>query len=182
MSKKTNAVQVEVIQRKIYLVRGHKVMLDHDLAELYGVTTRRLKEQVRRNLRRFPDDFMLSLTHEEVKSLRSQFATLKRGQHQKYLPYVFTEQGIAMLSSVLNSERAIDVNIQIIRVFTKLREFMISHKDLARKIEEMEKKYDSQFRSVFAAIRQLMTYPSDDYKRTKVGFMVDPSERRARGR
>ncbi len=173
MSKKTNiSIPVEIVQSKIYFIRGYKVMLDQDLAERYGVTNRRLKEQVRRNLRRFPDDFMLQLTWEEVESSRSHFATLNRGGNIKYLPYAFTEQGIAMLSSVLNSEKAIDVNIQIIRVFTQLREFMISNKELALKIQELEKKYDNQFKSVFEAIRRLMTYPDDGYKRTKIGFKV----------
>lgn len=165
---------VEVIQNKIYLIRGHKVMLDVDLAELYGVPTKRLKEQVKRNLKRFPeDDFKFELTWEEAQSLRSQIATLKRGEHIKYLPFAFTEQGVAMLSSVLNSDKAIEVNIQIIRVFTKLRELLISNKELAHKIEELEKKYDGQFKAVFAAIKQLITYPNDAYKRTKAGFIVD---------
>ena len=119
-------VPVEIIQNKIYLIRGHKVILDKDLAELYNVSTKQLKQQVHRNLKRFPIDFMFELTWKETESLRSQFVTLKRGEHIKYLPYAFTEQGVAMLSSVLNSDRAIEVNIQIMRVFTKLREMMIS--------------------------------------------------------
>jgi hypothetical protein len=153
------SLPVEIIQSKIYLIRGHKVMLDKDLAVLYGVPTRRLKEQVRRNLKRFPDDFMFELTWEETESLRSQFATLKRGGHIKYLPYAFTEQGIAMLSSVLNSDRAIEVNIQIMRVFTKLREMMISHKDLARNIEDLERKFNDHDRkiiAIFEAIKSLL--------------------------
>lgn len=131
-------ISVEVIRRKIYIVRGEKVILDKDLAELYGVTTKQLKQQVRRNIKRFPEDFMFELTWEEAESSRSQFVTLKKGRNIKYLPYVFTEQGIAMLSSVLNSERAIEVNIQIMRVFTQLRKLMLSHKHLARKIELLE--------------------------------------------
>ncbi len=146
-------IPVEIIEKKIYLIRGHKVMLDSDLAELYGVETKRLNEQVRRNLKRFPDDFMFQLTEEEAESLRSHFATLKsgRGKHRKYLPYAFTEQGVAMLSSVLNSDRAIEVNVQIMRTFVKLREMLSTHKDLARKLADMEKKYDAQFNVVFDA-------------------------------
>ena len=165
-------VQQEVIERKIYLIRGQKVMLDSDLAELYGVTTKRLNEQVRRNIKRFPSDFMLQLSPDEFESLRSQFATLKhgRGHHRKYLPYAFTEQGVAMLSSVLNSERAIQVNIAIMRAFVKLREMLATHKDLARKLEEMEQKYDAQFKVVFDAIKELMRPPEP--KKRKIGFIV----------
>jgi phage regulator Rha-like protein len=166
----TAIIPVEMIERKIYLIRGHKVMLDNDLAELYGVETKRLNEQVRRNLKRFPDDFMFQLTEEESESLRSHFATLKsgRGKHRKYSPYAFTEQGVAMLSSVLNSDRSIEVNVQIMRAFVKLREMLSSHKDLARKLADMEKKYDAQFKVVFDAIRQLMS-PSVP-KKGKIGF------------
>ena len=117
-------VPVERITSKIYLIRGMKVMLDRDLAELYGVETKVLKQAVRRNIKRFPEDFMFELTKSEEKSLRSQIVTLKRGQHAKYLPFAFTEQGVAMLSSVLNSERAIEVNIQIMRAFTQLRQML----------------------------------------------------------
>jgi phage regulator Rha-like protein len=164
-------VPVEFIESKIYLIRGHKVMLDSDLAELYEVGTKRLNEQVRRNPKRFPNDFMFQLTLEEAESLRSQIATLKmeRGQHRKYLPYVFTEQGVAMLSSVLTSERAVEVNVQIMRAFVKLREMIASHKDLARKLASLEKKYDAQFRVVFDAIRQLMV-PIVTEKKRKIGF------------
>jgi hypothetical protein len=159
-------IPAEIIEKKIYLIRSHKVMLDSDLAELYGVETKRLNEQVRRNPKRFPDDFMFQLTEEEAESLRSHFATLKngRGKHRKYLPYAFTEQGVAMLSSVLNSDRSIEVNVQIMRAFVKLRELMATHKDLARKLADMEKKYDSQFKVVFDAIRQLMAPPSTKMK------------------
>ena len=143
----------EAIERRILLIRGQKVLLDTHLAQLYGVTTKRLNEQIRRNLRRFPADFMFQLTKEEDEALRSHFATLDkgRGKHRKYLPYVFTEQGVAMLSSVLNSERAVMVNIEIMRAFVRLREILSTHKDLARKLEELEKKYDEQFRVVFCA-------------------------------
>ncbi len=162
-------IPIESIEKKILMIRGQKVMLDVDLAAIYGVTTKRLNEQVRRNLRRFPSDFMFQLTSEEAESLRSQFATSKRGG-RRYLPYVFTEQGVAMLSSVLNSERAIEVNILIMRAFVKLREILSTHKDLAKKLEDMEKKYDAQFKVVFDAIRQLMTPPEP--KEKKIGFRV----------
>ena len=145
-------------------------MMDTDLAMLYGVPTKRLNEQVRRNKKRFPADFMFQLTAEEVDRLRSQVATLKpgRGQHRKYRPYVFTEQGVAMLSSVLHSERAIQVNIAIMRVFVRLREMIASNRGLARRLNELEKKYDSQFRIVFEAIRDLMAEPEPKVKR--IGF------------
>jgi len=167
-----NLVPSERIEKRIFLFRGQRVMLDTDLAELYRVTTKRLNERVRRNIKRFPSDFMFQLTKEEEESLRSQIATLKggRGQHRKYLPYVFTEQGVAMLSSVLNSERAVQVNIEIMRAFVRLRELMSTHKDLARKLETLEKKYDAQFKVVFDAIRQLMTQPEP--KKRKIGFLV----------
>ena len=166
-------VPLEVIEQKILLIGGRKFMLDSDLAALYGVTIKRLNEQVRRNLKRFPQDFMYQLSAEEYESLRSHFATLKigRGTHRKYLPYVFTEQGIAMLSSVLNSDRAIEVNIQIMRTFVKLREMMSSHKDLARKLSELEKKYDGQFQIVFEAIRQLIEQP--EKPKRKIGYISE---------
>jgi phage regulator Rha-like protein len=159
------------IERRIYLIRKQKVMLDSDLAELYGVTTKRLNEQVRRNLKRFLADFMFELNTEETSFLRSQFATLKtgRGQHRKYLPYVFTEQGVSMLSTVLNSDRAIQVNIAIMRTFVQLREILATHKDLAQKLEALEKKYDRQFKVVFDAIRQLMG-PEEPPKQQRIGF------------
>ena len=128
----------EVIENKIFLIRGKKVMLDYDLALLYGVEVKQLKRAVKRNVERFPQDFMFALAKAEYKSLRCQIGTLDRGKHSKYLPYAFTEQGVAMLSSVLNSKRAIRVNIQIMRIFTKLRDMLIAHKDLRLKIEEME--------------------------------------------
>jgi hypothetical protein len=132
---------LERIERSILLIRGHKVMLDADLAVLYAVSTKRLNEQVRRNRSRFPGDFMFQLTGEEVRSLRSQFATSKKGRGgRRYSPLVFTEQGIAMLSTVLNSERAIQVNIEIMRAFVRLREMIATHKDLARKAGSARKK------------------------------------------
>lgn len=168
----SNIVPQEVIENKILFIRGRKVMLDKDLAQLYGVKTRVLNQAVRRNTARFPEDFMFQLTKEETeKLLRSQFVTLKRGKHYKYLPYAFTENGVAMLSSVLNSERAVQVNIQIMRTFTRLREMLMTHKDLKDKIEAMEKKYDYQFKIVFDAIKELLEPPKKTKK--KIGFLRD---------
>ncbi|HEY6364386.1 MAG TPA: ORF6N domain-containing protein [Candidatus Binatia bacterium] len=172
----TNVLPRERIERSIILLRGHKVMLDRDLAELYGVEVKQLKRQVKRNQDRFPADFMFELSREEYNALRSQFGTFKRGEHSKYLPYAFTEQGVSMLSSVLRSTRAVQVNIEIMRAFVRLRELMATHKDLVRRLNEMEKKYDSQFRVVFDAIRELMTPPES--KKRKIGFLV--KERAAR--
>jgi phage regulator Rha-like protein len=165
-------ITAETIERKIYLIRGQKVMLDSDLAELYEVPTKVLLQSVRRNIERFPSDFMFQLTNQYVMILRSQIVTLKTGQgkHRKYLPYVFTEQGVAMLSSVLKSERAIEVNIQIMRAFVKLRQLIASNKELAQRLDELEKKYDAQFRVVFDAIRELMTPPEQDKR--KIGFLA----------
>ena len=158
----------EAIESKILLLRGEKVMLDSDLAMLYKVETKQLKRAVNRNIERFPDDFMLRLTKEEHQALRCQNGTLKRGKHAKYLPYAFTEQGVAMLSSVLNSKRAILVNIQIMRAFTKLRKMLLTHADLKRKIEAMERKYDQQFKVVFEAIKKLLEPPPKPKK--QIGF------------
>jgi phage regulator Rha-like protein len=160
------------IENLVYVVRGQRVMLDSDLAGLYGVKTKRLNEQVRRNIDRFPEDFMFQVTNDESRFLRSQIATLDigegnlrsqnatlekgRGKHRKYLPYVFTEHGAVMLASVLNSPRAIEASIRVVRVFVKLREILSTHKALARKLEELERKYDSQFAEVFTALKELM--------------------------
>ncbi len=164
----------EVIIDRIYLFRGQKVMLDGDLAELYGVSTRRLNEQVRRNIRRFPKDFMFELRPQEAKILMSQIATSSsRHGGRRKLPLVFTEQGVAMLSTVLNSDRAIDVNIAIIRAFVKLRELLATNKALARKIESMEKRYDAQFIEIFSAIRALMD-PEEIPRSRQIGFESDP--------
>lgn len=185
--KSISLIPTERIESKIYFIRGKKVMFDSDLAKLYGVSTGRLNEQVKRNRKRFPEDFMFKLNRQEVElwksySLRSQFAilnagdsrsqvaTLKRGKHIKYAPSVFTEQGVAMLSSVLNSERAIQVNIQIMRTFTMIREMLASNKDLRQKIEALEKKYDKQFKVVFEAIKALMTEKSQPKQR--IGFRL----------
>jgi ORF6N domain len=161
----------ERIERSIFLIRSHKVLLDVHLAALYGVTTKRLNEQVRRNRARFPEDFMFQLTADEIASLRSQFATSNKGRGgRRYAPYAFTEQGVAMLSTVLNSERAIQVNIEIMRAFVRLRQMLASNAQLARKLDDLEKKYDAQFKVVFDAIRQLMTPP--EQSKRKIGFLV----------
>src|SRR6267378_4113604 len=150
-------VPVEMIERRIYFVREQKVMLDSELAELYQVPTKVFNQAVRRNRTRFPKDFMFQLSRDEDESLRSQIVTSKIGRGgRRYRPYVFTEQGVAMLSSVLNSERAVQVNIAIMRAFVRLREMVGSNKELATKLETLEKKYDGQFRVVFQAIRKLM--------------------------
>jgi len=174
-----NLIPSKVIERKIYLIRGHKVMMAKELASLYGVSTKRLNEQVKRNIKRFPDDFMFKLTSEEalmfqfgISSSRSQIATLKQGQNIKYLPYAFTEQGVAMLSSVLNSELAIQVNIAIMRAFVKLRQIISTHKELAHKLEDLEhkiEKHDTEIQSIFEAIRQLMAPPPAKHRVIK-GF------------
>ena len=160
----------ERIERAILLLRGHKIILDRDLAAMYGVSTRDLNKAVSRNRERFPDDFMLQLTRSEFNDLKFQFGTSSWGGTRK-LPRAFTEQGIAMLSSVLRSTRAIHVNIAIMRAFVKLREFAASHKELAVKLEQLERTvggHDGQIRSLFEAIRQLMTTP--DQKTKRIGF------------
>jgi len=159
----------ERIETHILLLRGQKVMLDADLAELYGVETGALKRAVKRNRERFPEDFMFPLTFQEVGILRCQNGISSWGGH-RFLPYAFTEQGVAMLSSVLKSKRAVQVNIEIMRAFVKLREMLASHKDLALKLAEMEKKYDSQFKVVFDAIRELMTPIEPPPKPSRIGF------------
>jgi len=169
-TKEKAIISIEVIQRLIISIRGEKAMLDQDLAELYGVETKQLKRAVRRNIDRFPPDFMFDLTKEEYGTLRCQFGTLKRGEHSKYLPMAFTEEGVAMLSSVLNSRRAIEVNILIMRAFVRLRQMAVAHKDLLHKIEEMERRYDRQFRVVFEAIKKLME-PSEKTPK-KIGFQL----------
>jgi hypothetical protein len=164
-----NLISIERIEKTIYLIRGEKVMLDRDLALLYEVETKVLNRAVKRNLQRFPSDFMFKLTAKEAENLRCQFGTssLSHGG-RRYLPYVFTEQGVAMLSSVLNSERAILVNIEIMRAFVKLRQMLSSNAELSRRLDELESKYDKQFRVVFDAIRHLMATPTRN--RTEIGF------------
>jgi len=155
---KAGLVPTEIIANKILLIRGQKVMIDRDLAKLYQVDTSQLTRQVRRNLERFPEDFMIQLTKEELRNLMCQNGISSWGGTRK-LPYVFTEQGIAMLSGVLHSQRAIHVNIQIMRTFTRMRLMMLSYKELKEKIEKMESKYDKQFRIVFQALKQLLEPP-----------------------
>lgn len=166
------AVPIEPISKRIFLIRGHRTMLDFHLAELYEVETKTLKQAVKRNISRFPEDFMFQLTWNEVKELRSQIVTLQRkGQHIRYLPYAFTEQGVAMLSSVLKSERAIEVNITIMRAFVRLRGMLASHEELSRKLTALERNYekhDEQIKVVFSAIRELMKPP--DKPRRKIGY------------
>ncbi len=172
LSNERSLMPAERIERIILLIRGEKVILDRDLAALYGVSTRDLNKAVSRNLDRFPVDFMLQLTREEFDNLKFQFGTSSWGGTRK-LPRAFTEQGVAMLSSVLRSRRAVQVNIEIMRAFVRLRALIASHKDLARRLDELEKKYDSQFRVVFDAIRELMTPVTP--KPRRIGFRSSPS-------
>ena len=166
---KTNLIPQESIESKIFSIRGKRVLLDRDLAVLYGVETRVLNQAVKRNITRFPEDFMFQLTKEETENWKSQIVISNREKMGlRRRPYAFTEQGVAMLSSVLNSERAIQVNIQIMRAFIKLKEMLSTHKDLKQKIEEMEKKYDYQFKIVFDAIKQLLEPPVK--QKSKIGF------------
>lgn len=176
---------VKAVESKILLIRGHRVMLGHDLAVLYGVETKALVQAVKRNVERFPSDFMFQLTSEETAVVRSQSVTLDasatfsagersetagRGRHRKYPPYAFTQEGVAMLSGVLRGPRAVQVNIEIMRAFVRLRRILQEHADLARKLAALEKRYDMQFKVVFDAIRELMAPPV----RTKrpIGFEV----------
>ena len=152
-------ITADRIERRIFYLRGVKVILSSDLAELYGVAVKALNQAVRRNLDRFPEDFMFQLDREEFNNLKSQIVTSNWGGVRRALPYAFTEQGIAMLSGVLKSPSAIRVNIEIMRTFVKLTRMLASNVELARKVDEMEKKYDRQFKTVFDAIRQLMTPP-----------------------
>lgn len=171
MPGKRALVPVERIERAILLIRGHKVMLDVDLAALYEVETRVLVQAVKRNLDRFPEDFMFQLTKEEFEILRSQSVTSSQWGGRRYPPYAFTEQGVAMLSSVLRSKRAVQVNIEIMRAFVRLRRMLASHKGLARKLDALERKYDAQFKVVFDAIRQLMAPPEPKHRR--IGFRTE---------
>ena len=170
--KPSQLVPAEVIERRIYLVRGHKVMLSPDLAALYQVEPRVLVQAVKRNLDRFPGDFMFQLNETEFKNLKSQIVISSWGGARRARPYAFTEQGVAMLSSVLRSKRAICVNIAIMRTFVRLREILTHHKDLARKLAALERKYDAQFKVVFDAIRELMA-PSPLPPRRQIGFQTE---------
>lgn len=176
MEEKEIGFPIARVEGLIFLIRGQKVMLDRDLAELYGVETRGLIQAVKRNPERFPSDFMFQITKEEFHRLRSQIVISKGRGGRRYLPYAFTEQGVAMLSSVLHSDRAIQVNIAIMRVFVRLRELMSTHKELDRRLSELEKHlkdHDYQIQTVFEAIRQLMTRPEPSRKR--IGFMAKES-------
>jgi hypothetical protein len=170
----SSAIPAERIERHILLIRGHKVMLDADLAELYEVETKELNLAVRRNFERFPEDFMFQLSEEEFRNLRFQSVTSRSWGGRRYRPYAFTEQGVAMLSSVLRSPRAVQVNIAIMRAFVKLREILGSHRELAGRLDEMESRYDEQFKAVFDAIRELMKPP--EKPRRRVGFSAPNAE------
>ena len=174
MAGRASLTPVERIERSIVLIRGQQVMLDSDLAALYQVNTKVLIQAVKRNRDRFPPDFMFQLTKKEFGNLRSQIVTSSHWGGRRYSPHAFTEQGVAMLSSVLSSPRAVRVNIEIMRAFVHLRKILSSHADLARKLDELEKKYDVQFKVVFDAIRRMMTSPEP--KRRRMGFEVRRSE------
>jgi len=165
---------LEMIREKIYVIRGQKVMLDQDLAELYGVETKQLKRQVKRNSQRFPDDFLIRLSPDEYELLRCQFGTLKRGGHSKYLPFAFTENGVSMLSSVLKSELAISVNIQIMRTFTKIRELMNMNKDLYKRLSKVEIKQlgqSQEIKQINQVIKEMLNLPITLKRKTKpIGF------------
>jgi hypothetical protein len=168
------ALAEEIIVSKIYLIRGYRAMIDSDLAELYGVETKRLKEQVNRNSERFPGHFMFELTKEESEILRSQNATLRlrHGAHSKYLPYAFTEHGVLMLSNVLKSSQAIGMSIKIIDVFVKLREMLLTHKDILLKLEQIERKvsgHDEDIQRIFQYLKQFLI-PAEQANRQRIGF------------
>lgn len=175
MVANVSLVPVERIEGAILLIRGNKVMLDADLAALYGVETGALTRAVRRNIDRFPQDFMFQLTKQELNDLRCQFGISSDWGGRRYPPYAFTEQGVAMLSSVLRSSRAVQVNIEIMRAFVRLRRMLSTNADLARKLAAMEKKYDSQFKLVFDAIHELMAPPQPKKKR-RIGFVTPEDE------
>ena len=164
----------EVVEKRIYLIRQQKVMIDRDLAELYGVETRVLNQAVKRNINRFPEDFMFALTRDEIMDL-SQIVISPKIKHAPNV-FVFTEQGVAMLSSVLNSDRAVQVNIEIMRTFVKLRKMLASNVQLARKLKTLEKRYDEQFKVVFEAIYSLMEAPAK--KKQKIGFKRDREDKK----
>jgi hypothetical protein len=167
MKKKHSVIPIEQIERIILFIRGHRVILDKNLAVFYGITTSNLNKAVSRNIERFPGDFMIELTKDEFTNLKFHFGTSSWGGTRK-LPRAFTEQGVAMLSSVLRSKQAVSVNIEIMRTFVRLREMIATHKNLARRLNNLEKKYDAQFKVVFDAIRQLMIPPEP--KKKKIGF------------
>jgi len=170
-------MELQVIQNRIYEIRGQRVMLDFDLAVLYGTETKRLKEAVRRNIARFPDDFMFELTNEEYDSLRSQIASLKnlkRGEHSKYLPFVFTEQGVAMLASVLKSETAIQVNIQIVRAFIALRQYALGYAELNQKLESFMLETNMQFNDIYQALTEMASVKNKP--RNNIGYLANKNK------
>jgi hypothetical protein len=169
------AVPAERIESRIFMLRGHKVMLSPDLAELYEVEPRALVQAVKRNIERFPGDFMFQLNAREFEHLKSQFVISSWGGLRRAAPYAFTEQGVAMLSSVLRSKRAVLVNVEIMRAFVRLRQMLAAHADLARKLAALEKRYDAQFKVVFDAIRELMTPPPE--KKRPIGFTSWPEKK-----
>ncbi len=161
------------IESLIVVIRGQRVILAADLAHIYGVQTRGLNQAIKRNVKKFPDDFMFRLTRREAEKIsrsRSQSVIMTRGQNIKYLPYAFTEYGAIMAANVLNSPRAVQMSVFVVRAFVRLRQMIASHKNLTRRLNELEKKYDAQFKVVFDAIRQLMTPP--EAKKRKIGFLV----------
>jgi hypothetical protein len=175
MTPNKSLIAMNNVEQRILFIRGQKVMLDSDLAELYQVSTKRLNEQVKRNAKRFPEDFMFKLTLEESTDLlssRSQFATLKRGQNIKYVPYAFTEHGAVMLAAVLNSPVAVEASIQVVRAFVRLRSILSAHKELAEKLEALEKKTDSQFQVVFELIAKYIK-PDKEQESKRIGFTTD---------
>lgn len=184
--KNTQIIPQEIIEKKIFLIRGQKVMLDSHLAELYGVETKSLNLAVKRNIERFPDDFMFQLTHEEFQnlepSLRFQFETSKKTRGgRRYLPYVFTEHGVAMLSSVLHSTKAVQVNIQIMRTFGRLRELLLSHIELKTKLDELERRiesHDTEIQIIFDAIHKLMEPEVVEKPKHKIGFRIEEPKRK----
>jgi len=174
LGNEVSLIPTERIDRAILAFRGHRIMLDEDLANLYQVEVKALNQAVKRNLERFPEDFMFQLTKGETEILRSQSVTSSSWGGRRTLPYAFTEQGVAMLSSVLRSKRAVRVNIEIMRAFVRLRRMLQANTVLARQLRDLEKKYDSQFKVVFDAIRQLMTPPAKKPK--KIGFKVEENK------
>ena len=172
-------MELQLIQNKIFEIKGQKVMLDFDLAELYETETKYLKRAVRANIRRFPSDFMFELTKEEWESLRCNFSTSNSRGGTRYMPFAFTEQGVSMLSSVLNSDKAIDMNIAIMRAFVYIRQYALTHKDLTDKIKEIESVYDKQFADVYEAINYLMQkdlQQTNQRDRKRIGYNVEDQE------
>lgn len=190
-AKHTSLIPVERIERAIIVLRSEKVMLDSDLAALYGVTTKQLNQAVKRNVERFPEDFMFQVTKEEGDEIRAMIGDLhgppsglagKRGSNIKYRPYAFTEQGVAMLSSVLRSPRAVEVNIQIMRAFVRLRHMVAEYAQLARRVDELEQRFDKQFSIVFEALRQLIAEPPAEQKEMGYHTLIHKSDGKPRAR